>query len=403
MRKVVVFFGVLVLAVLVQGHALKGEEEELQLDQAVAASHHGHHHESGGGHEGHEHHHESHGGKGDKGYHSHHHHDKGGHGKHGKHHSAGHHAEKGGHHKSHHESGGHHSSHHAHGGHHKGGKFGEKKGHKKGQKTKGYHVKAHKDEYHKKHKFYDDAHKGGHHEKHGSHHGHHGSKAGHHKKGGSHKSGYHDDHFGKKGFGHKGHYDEDHKGYKGHGGHENHHSHHSDYGKKGGHEGHSSHDTKTNIIRITTIENKENEIFAMPHDMQNISYHEKIQTTAAFQKVKRALTKRGTTRKVWIADENILKVYMDKDGNIQFNDFRLEQQDILTSTTDLNQQLEIEQLINKYKSEFAKDKYDVGTIRESKAHIDLIVDKYCSKRPYRCTIEDRKEIESQIQRVSKSY
>ncbi|XP_028132810.2 uncharacterized protein LOC114328225 [Diabrotica virgifera virgifera] len=96
-------------------------------------------------------------------------------------------------------------------------------------------------------------------------------------------------------------------------------------------------DTKTNIITITSIETEENEIFSIPNDMQNISYHEKIQTTAAFQKVKRVLTKRGTTRKVWIADEDILKVYMDEYGNIQFNDFLLEQQSIqwresLTST-----------------------------------------------------------------------
>lgn len=68
---------------------------------------------------------------------------------------------------------------------------------------------------------------------------------------------------------------------------------------------------------------------------------------------------------------------------------------------DLYQQSEINKLIEKYKPVFAKDKYDVGTIRNYKAHIDLMVDKYCYKRPYRCTTEDRREIEEQIARLLK--
>lgn len=61
-----------------------------------------------------------------------------------------------------------------------------------------------------------------------------------------------------------------------------------------------------------------------------------------------------------------------------------------------NQKLEIERLIGKYKSIFAKNKYDVGTVNGYEARIDLLMDKYCSKRPYRCTVEDKKEIEMQI-------
>ncbi|CAH2096771.1 unnamed protein product [Euphydryas editha] len=38
------------------------------------------------------------------------------------------------------------------------------------------------------------------------------------------------------------------------------------------------------------------------------------------------------------------------------------------------------------------DKYDIGSVDGYEARIDLLVDKYCSKRPYRCTIEDKKEI-----------
>lgn len=68
---------------------------------------------------------------------------------------------------------------------------------------------------------------------------------------------------------------------------------------------------------------------------------------------------------------------------------------------DLYQQSQINKLIEKYKSVFAKDKYDIGTVRDYEAHIDLMVDKYCYKRPYRCTPEDRKEIENQISKLLK--
>lgn len=60
---------------------------------------------------------------------------------------------------------------------------------------------------------------------------------------------------------------------------------------------------------------------------------------------------------------------------------------------------EINKLIDKYKSSFAKDKYDIGTVKDYEARIDLLVDKYFSKRPYRCSIEDKLEIEEQVRKL----
>ena len=68
---------------------------------------------------------------------------------------------------------------------------------------------------------------------------------------------------------------------------------------------------------------------------------------------------------------------------------------------DYDEQAIIDDLISNNKSVFAKDKYDIGTVKDYEAHIDLIVEKYCSKRPYRCTIEDKKEIEQQIAQLLK--
>lgn len=71
----------------------------------------------------------------------------------------------------------------------------------------------------------------------------------------------------------------------------------------------------------------------------------------------------------------------------------------LTNHLQVNQKLEIDKLIKKYNTVFAKDKYDVGTVKDYEAHIDLIEDKYCYKRPYRCTVQDRREIEDQIRKL----
>jgi len=40
-------------------------------------------------------------------------------------------------------------------------------------------------------------------------------------------------------------------------------------------------------------------------------------------------------------------------------------------------------------------------VKEYEARIDLSVDKYCSKRPYRCSVEDKNEIEEQISKLLK--
>ena len=61
----------------------------------------------------------------------------------------------------------------------------------------------------------------------------------------------------------------------------------------------------------------------------------------------------------------------------------------------------INNLVNKYKHIFAKEKFDIGTVQEYEARIDLTIDKYCSKRPDKCTMEDKKEIEQQIAELLK--
>lgn len=89
-----------------------------------------------------------------------------------------------------------------------------------------------------------------------------------------------------------------------------------------------------------------------------------------------------------------------KEYKINFNEhLEVTNFDISVNHLDLREQAKIENLICQYKNLFAKDKYDIGTVKGYEAHIDLLVDKYCSKRPYRCSIEDKREIEQQISKL----
>lgn len=104
------------------------------------------------------------------------------------------------------------------------------------------------------------------------------------------------------------------------------------------------------------------------------------------------------------AEENVKndtsKEVKSEENMVNFNE-HIQEEEFKITMNNLNneQKLEIYKLIDTYKSIFAKDKYDIGTVREYEARIDLVMDKYCSKRPYRCSVEDKKEIEEQIAKL----
>lgn len=59
----------------------------------------------------------------------------------------------------------------------------------------------------------------------------------------------------------------------------------------------------------------------------------------------------------------------------------------------------LEKLINRYGHIFAKNKYDIGQVSNHEAQIKLKEYKYIAKKPYRCSIPDQIEIESQISKL----
>ncbi len=70
--------------------------------------------------------------------------------------------------------------------------------------------------------------------------------------------------------------------------------------------------------------------------------------------------------------------------------------DIKTEHLDENKKKAVYNLIDKYEYLFAKNKYDIGTVNDYEAHVDLTENKYVGKKPYRCSLNDQKEIEKQI-------
>lgn len=85
-------------------------------------------------------------------------------------------------------------------------------------------------------------------------------------------------------------------------------------------------DGKSNIYGITSIVTKDNKVYAIPEELRPASYHKEIIKTSAFTKVKNSLVKRYQFRRVWITmTEELNKIYIDEDGNLQFCDQFLEE------------------------------------------------------------------------------
>lgn len=66
---------------------------------------------------------------------------------------------------------------------------------------------------------------------------------------------------------------------------------------------------------------------------------------------------------------------------------------------DINQQKQLRKLILKHSNVFATHRYDVGRVDNHEAQIKLIEKKYISKKPYRCSLADEREIERQISQL----
>lgn len=51
---------------------------------------------------------------------------------------------------------------------------------------------------------------------------------------------------------------------------------------------------------------------------------------------------------------------------------------------------------------FAKSKFDIGTVKDYEATVKLTENRYISKKPYRCSFQDKLEIEKQVEDLLKA-
>lgn len=87
-------------------------------------------------------------------------------------------------------------------------------------------------------------------------------------------------------------------------------------------------DGKTNILCLTSISTPEGRTFGLPDEYQPTTLHTELITTNIFPKIKKSITKKGQYRKVCInVSDNIAKVYLDEEKNLQFQDYILEEID----------------------------------------------------------------------------
>ena len=56
----------------------------------------------------------------------------------------------------------------------------------------------------------------------------------------------------------------------------------------------------------------------------------------------------------------------------------------------------VKKISKKYENVFAKSKFDIGKTKDYEAGVKLTERKFISKKPYRCSIDDKIEIESQV-------
>lgn len=85
-------------------------------------------------------------------------------------------------------------------------------------------------------------------------------------------------------------------------------------------------DGKSNIICITSIATPKGQVFEIPSELQPANLHQVITNTPNYAKVRKSLSRRYQTRKIWITlTEDISKIYLDEEQNLQFNDIYLEE------------------------------------------------------------------------------
>lgn len=138
-------------------------------------------------------------------------------------------------------------------------------------------------------------------------------------------------------------------------------------------------DGKSNICCLTSITTKEQKVFAIPEELQSVGLHKELIRTSAYNKVKNSLKKRYHTRKVWInMSDELSKIYVDEDGNLQFGEQYLEEiEQKVTPEGQVADTQSLEKIFSKLiESTQEIKKQNLKYIAEK-----FVIDKFTSKNP----------------------
>ncbi len=104
----------------------------------------------------------------------------------------------------------------------------------------------------------------------------------------------------------------------------------------------------------------------------------------------------------YIPCESENKDQSENEISINWNEFiPVEEFEVRTNHLDNIKKKIIFDLIDKYGSSFAKNRYDIGKVTKYEAHIKLSENSYVAKKPYRCSFHDQQEIENQVTELLK--
>lgn len=108
-----------------------------------------------------------------------------------------------------------------------------------------------------------------------------------------------------------------------------------------------------------------------------------------------------TNKNFYTSTTNELKI--NPEFEVNYNEqILVENFEINFNHLNKHQKEQIEKILNEYSSVFAKDRYDIGEVRNYEAQIKLIEDRYIAQKPYRCSFPDQEEIEKQIKNLLNS-
>lgn len=106
----------------------------------------------------------------------------------------------------------------------------------------------------------------------------------------------------------------------------------------------------------------------------------------------------GKTERIATPNHSLIKQQSRSRSN--FNEYAsVDQVEANLGHLILREKNEIIEIIGRHENVSAKNKFDVGAVRNHEARIRLTEYRYVSKKPYRCSIPDQREIESQITKL----